>query len=60
MVEPFPIDTLTYFPKDTSVDIGHCFVNKLNDSIYQMAVIYSKTHPYAFEYEGWDLRILPD
>ena len=56
MVEPFPIDTLAYFPKDTSVDIGHCFVNKISDSIYQMAVVYSKTHPYAFEYEEWDFK----
>ncbi|MFN8237171.1 MAG: T9SS type A sorting domain-containing protein [Chitinophagales bacterium] len=56
MVEPFQIDTLIYIPKDTSVEIGHCFVNKINDSIYQMAVIYSKTHPYAFEYEEWDFK----
>ncbi len=56
MVEPFPIDTLIFIPKDTIVDIEHCFVNKINDSIYQMAVEYSKTQPYSFGYNSWGFK----
>lgn len=36
------IDTLISNPLDTSIQIYKCLVNKINDSIYQMAVHYSK------------------
>lgn len=43
-IEPFVIDTLLSVPKDTSITLETAITNKINDSIYEMAVVYTKQY----------------
>jgi hypothetical protein len=49
--EPFVIDALLKFPQDTSIFIESSLNNKINDSIYQMAVVYKKQYFKGVFYE---------
>ena len=53
-LEPFTIDTIIKTPADTTLSYSSYKVLKLNDSIYQLAVVYSKSRQFNFySIESW-------